>query len=160
MLTGQNVTFTATTTGASTYQWNFGNGTLATGAVTSVIYTHVGVYPVTLLVTSPTGCTSSKTENITVNAVNATGLNNISASGDLKIWSHDNKVYVDFTSVRVSDATVIIYDILGQEISSEHYTNNNIYQKEIDNIEAAYMIVMVRNDDKITTRKVFITNNH
>jgi hypothetical protein len=155
--TGQNVILTSTTTGASTYQWNFGNGTVATGTTTSVSYTQAGVYEVSLSVTSPSGCSSTKTENITVNT-SATGLNNISGANSLKIWSHDNKVYVDFTATQLSDATVIIYDILGQEISNDKVVNNVVYQKEINNIEAAYMIVMVKNDNEITTKKVFITN--
>jgi hypothetical protein len=37
-------------------------------------------------------------------------------------------------------------------------SQNVVYQKEIDNIEAAYMIVEVRNANEITTRKVFINN--
>jgi hypothetical protein len=155
--TGQNVILTSTTTGASTYQWNFGNGTVATGTTTSVSYTQAGVYEVSLSVTSPSGCSSTKTENITVNT-SATGLNNISGANSLKIWSHDNKVYVDFTATQLSDATVIIYDILGQEISNDKVVNNVVYQKEINNIEAAYMIVMVKNDNEIITKKVFITN--
>jgi hypothetical protein len=53
---------------------------------------------------------------------------------------------------------VIIYDILGQEISNDKVVNNVVYQKEINNIEAAYMIVMVKNDNEIITKKVFITN--
>jgi hypothetical protein len=155
---GQNVTLTSTTTGASTYQWNFGNGSTATGATASVSYTQAGVYEVSLLATSPSGCSSTKTEGITVTA-NTTGLNNVSGTGSLRIWSHDNKVYVDFTVQQLNDATVIIYDILGQEISNEKVVNNVVYQKEIDNIEAAYMIVMVKNDNEITTKKVFITNS-
>jgi PKD repeat protein len=157
VLTGQNVTFTATTTGASTYQWNFGNGTSATGISTFVSYTEPGVYVVSLMVTSPPGCSSTKTENITVNAI-TTGISNISDTGSLKIWSHDNKVYVDLRALQLSDASIIIYDILGQEISNDKVVNNVVYQKEIDNIEAAYMIVVVRNANEITTRKVFINN--
>ena len=64
-----------------------------------------------------------------------------------------------FYQWQLNDATVIIYDILGQEISNEKVVNNVVYQKEIDNIEAAYMIVMVRNDQEITTKKVLITNS-
>jgi hypothetical protein len=109
------------------------------------------------MVTSPPGCSSTKTENITVNAI-TTGISNISDTGSLKIWSHDNKVYVDLRALQLSDASIIIYDILGQEISNDKVVNNVVYQKEIDNIEAAYMIVVVRNANEITTRKVFINN--
>ena len=39
-----------------------------------------------------------------------------------------------------------------------YYTVNNVYQKEIDNIDAAYLIIRVKNEDEIITKKLFITN--
>jgi hypothetical protein len=56
------------------------------------------------------------------------------------------------------NAVIKIYDVLGQELSEDHFTLNSLYQKEIDDIEAAYVIVSVKNNDKITTRKVFVSN--
>ena len=156
--TGQAVTLTASAGSAGSYQWNLGNGTDATGAVTTVTYTQPGAYTVSLVVTSQAGCIATQTQTITVNAANTTGFNNLSGVADLKIWSHSNMVYVDFTEQQLEDASVIIYDILGQEISNEKVVNNVIYRKEIDNIEAAYMIVMVRNNNEVTTKKVLITN--
>jgi len=156
--TGQNVTLTSTSAGASNYQWSFGNGVTATGATTSVSYTQPGVYTVSLVASNQSGCAATKTETITVTA-GATGINNLNGTNGLNIWSHDNRIYVDFTALQAVDATVIIYDILGQQISNEKVTNNLVYQREINNIEAAYMIVMVKEGEKITTKKVFISNN-
>jgi len=68
-------------------------------------------------------------------------------------------VFVDFTSLKNVDATIIIYNILGQEISNEKVTNNAVYQKEIGNISAAYMVVQVRQNDETITKKVFISND-
>jgi uncharacterized protein YodC (DUF2158 family) len=156
--TGQSVTLTSTTSGVSTYQWSFGNGTSANGATTSVSYTQAGVYEVSLVVTSPSGCSSTKTESITVNTT-TTGLNNLSGTGSLRIWSHDDKVYVDFTGVTMVNSLVTIYNILGQQIVSENVISGNlIFQQKIDTFDAEYLIVMVRNDDKIVTKKVLITN--
>lgn len=155
--TGQNVTLTSTTANASSYQWNFGNGTSASGANTSVSYTQPGTYTVSLLVTNQSGCTATKTQTITVSA-NNTGIANVSGTNSPDIWSHDNTIFVDFTTQPEAVATVIIYDILGQQLSNEKITNNIVYQHVINNIEAAYMIVMVKEGDKITTKKVFIAN--
>jgi PKD repeat protein len=156
--TGQSVTLTSTTSGVSTYQWSFGNGTSANGATTSVSYTQAGVYEVSLVVASPSGCSSTKTESITVNTT-TTGLNNLSGTGSLRIWSHDDKVYVDFTGVTMVNSLVTIYNILGQQIVSENVISGNlIFQQKIDTFDAEYLIVMVRNDDKIVTKKVLITN--
>jgi PKD repeat protein len=154
--TQQPITLIASTTNAATYQWNFGNGTTATGADAAVAYTQPGVYTINLTVTSQSGCSSATTKTITVNG--ATGITNVTGTGNLNIWSHDNKVYVDFTQIQNVDATVILYNILGQEISNEKVTSNRVYQREVDNIDAAYLIVMVREGDKITTKKVFLDN--
>ncbi len=154
----QSVVLTATANGATNYQWNLGNGIVVNGATVTVSYAQAGSYNLTLLVTSAGGCTSTQTQTIIVLPASTTGLSNLTANSKIGIWSHDNKVYVDFTALQKVDATVIIYDILGQQISSEKVTNSLLYQKELDQIEAAYFVVMVKNDDKITTKKVFIMN--
>jgi PKD domain len=153
----QPVSLTAATSGAATYQWSFGNGTAGTGESTSATYTQPGVYVVSLVVTSPTGCTSSATKNVTV-TTNTTGINSTSID-PLTIYSHDNMLYVNLTGAQNTESYVAIYDILGQQISNERVNGNVLYQKEIDNVDAAYFIVMVKNSDKTITRKVFITNN-
>ena len=155
--TQQSINLSATTAG-STYQWNFGNGTSSTGAETSVAYALPGVYTVSLTETNAAGCVAVKTQQITVTAATATGLNNVTGISSLDIWSHDNKVFVDFSNLQAVDATVIIYNILGQQVSSDKVVNSTVYQREINNIEAAYLIVMVKDGEKITTKKVLVTN--
>jgi selenophosphate synthetase-related protein len=63
---------------------------------------------------------------------------------------------VDFTK-QPGDAVVIIYNLLGQEISNEPYTGNDIYSKELNNNELGYILIKVRQGDKITTKKLFIS---
>ncbi len=66
-----NVSFTNTTTSASTYSWNFGDGSpLSSSTTPSHNYTTAGIYSVTLTA-SNTGCTATSTQTnlITVRAV-------------------------------------------------------------------------------------------
>jgi hypothetical protein len=56
------------------------------------------------------------------------------------------------------NATVKIYDILGRELSNDKFTSATLYQKEINNMEAAYVIVSVINEGSVETKKLFITN--
>ena len=65
---------------------------------------------------------------------------------------------VDFSQAGDVDALIKVYNILGQTISEEKFTSNALYQKEIDNVEAAYVIVFVNNNGQITTKKLLITN--
>ena len=156
--TGQTVALNSTTTTATAYNWDLGNGTNATGPNVTVSYATAGVYTVNLTVTNQSGCSSSISKTITVTDATATGLGNVTSTGNVNIWSHNNTVYVDFTDLQKVDATVTIYNILGQQISSEHYNNTDIYKRAIDNIEAAYMIVRVTSGKETTTKKVLITN--
>ncbi|HWB64189.1 MAG TPA: T9SS type A sorting domain-containing protein [Chitinophagales bacterium] len=88
----------------------------------------------------------------------ATGINNSTNNGGIQIWSSENRIYVDFTALQKVNAVVKIYDIIGREVSIGEVTSNNIYVKEIDNIEAADYLVSVRNNDGVITKKVFISN--
>jgi len=60
------VNFTNTTINGSSYAWDFGNGTHASIASPSTIYTLPGVYTVKLQA-SGNGCTDSATKTVTVN---------------------------------------------------------------------------------------------
>jgi len=51
----------------TSYQWDFGDGTTATGAVVTHTYTSSGNYTVNLTVTDSSGNTNSTTQSITVN---------------------------------------------------------------------------------------------
>ena len=65
------VQFANTTTGATTYAWNFGDGTTSTTAAPAHTYTATGVYPVKLVATGTCSASSKdsllKTSYITVN---------------------------------------------------------------------------------------------
>jgi hypothetical protein len=152
------VSFSATAQNATTYNWYFSDGGIITG-VSDAAYTfsEPGTYTVMLEVTNAAGCTSSASKTITVSAT-PTAIKSISSNGEIGMWSYENRVYVDFTNVEKVDAVVSIYNVLGQQLSSEKFYDNLVYQKEIDNIASAYVIVSVRNEDQTTTRKLFIIN--
>jgi hypothetical protein len=155
----QAVMFNNTSVGATNYNWNFGDGTSVSGMDnTSHSYTTAGVYTVVLTASTPGGCNSVSSQEITVTDNTATGIRNINDLSSLGIWSHENKVYVDLSGLHEAEGRVVIYDVLGQEISNERATGGAIYQKEINNISAAYMLVTVKIGDRIKTRKVFIEN--
>jgi hypothetical protein len=65
---------------------------------------------------------------------------------------------IDFSKLAKTDATVSIYNLLGQELVNEKFGRSSIYSKAILNVEASYVIVKVTNGEAITTKKVFIAN--
>ena len=156
--TAENVSFNGSSENGASYTWSFGDGSTATGQDVTHDFSTPGVYTVQLTVTNSSGCVSTTTRVITVTSRTATGIGNISDNGKISIWSNENQVYVDFTSETSVDAQIDIYNVLGQVLSSEKFGKASIYSKEIDNIDAEYLIIRVKNDDVTTTKKVFIAN--
>lgn len=66
---GQTVNFTNTSTGATGYSWNFGNGSSSTAVSPTTTYTVAGTYTVTLVATDSGKCKDSISKTIKINAV-------------------------------------------------------------------------------------------
>ena len=157
---GQNLVLTASTPNASAYQWDLGNGQTETGATINYTYPAAGTYTVALTVINMSNCTATTAQTIAVN-VTTTGIGSVTENNTPGIWSNGNTVYVDFRQLQVAnDAFIAIYDILGQPVSTEKVGSNMLYQKQIDNTSAAYMMVSVKNDNKITTKKVLVAGGN
>jgi PKD repeat protein len=156
--TNVDVAFNSSTADASSYYWDFGDGSTGSGQNAIHNYADTGTYTVTLIVVSASGCSSTASHTITVTANATTGINNISNGKPINIWSSDNRVFIDFSKQTKVEATIEFYNVLGQELMQEKFGRSTIFIKELSNIEAAYVIVKVKNDDVITTKKVFVAN--
>ncbi|MCX6198444.1 MAG: PKD domain-containing protein [Bacteroidetes bacterium] len=153
---GQSFTMHNTTPNSTTYEWEFSDGTIITGVANPTYeFLEPGTYTVTLTVTNSDGCVSTVTQTIVVTA--ATGLQDL-MNGAVKIYSFRDNVFVDFTHLMNVDATIQVYNLLGQELSNEHFGKASVYSKEFDNLEAAYVLVKVKNGDGLITKKLFITH--
>jgi PKD repeat protein len=60
------ITFSDSSFNATSWSWDFGDGSFSTSLMPTHLFTADGVYPVTLSVTGPDGCISQKVQNITV----------------------------------------------------------------------------------------------
>ncbi|MFD1686725.1 malectin domain-containing carbohydrate-binding protein [Halobellus litoreus] len=102
--TGEQVSFDASGSTDSdgsiaSYEWNFGDGTTASGASPSHTYESAGTYTVTLTVTDDDGATATATQQVTVSApqtqqvvyrLNA-GDSSITAVDDGPDWENDTE---------------------------------------------------------------------
>lgn len=152
----QDVNFFSNSNNSVTYSWDFGDGSIIDGiANPTYSYQTEGTYIVTLTVTNTDGCVSTSTQTIVVSKASSVGsvLNQ-----PINLWSAGNKVFVDFSRQKNVDATIEVYNILGQQLVSDQYGKSSIYIKEIVNMEAAYVLIRVQNSDNVIVKKLFVTN--
>src|SRR5690606_33796309 len=147
-----------TTPNAVTYEWYFGDGATANTPNVTHRYTTEGIYQVELAVTNAEGCKSVTTQSVTITSRDATSFGNVGDGKDLKIWSADNLVFIDFSGQKKVEAEIELYNVIGQLIHREKFGRSTVYSREIPNLEAAYIIVRVTNDETTTTKRVFIGN--
>jgi hypothetical protein len=154
--TSEDVTFTSSSANATSYVWEFGDGSIITGVANPTYsYQTEGTYVVTLTVTSPDGCVSTSSQTIVVSKVSSVA--NV-VNQPITTWSAGNKVYVDFSKQKNVNATIEVYNILGQQLVNDKFGKSSIYVKEIADMEAAYIMIRVQNDEKTVVKKLFISN--
>jgi len=155
--TGDDITFTCTTPNTATIEWNMGDGSTFQSSIFNYQYQQAGIYTVTLTVTNADGCSSWTTQTITVSQKVVSGLNNITNKAGINIWSNENNVFIDFSKQIKVDATIEIYNVLGQQLVNEKFARSTIYTKPLNNLAAAYVIVRVKNEGEVKVQRVFIT---
>jgi hypothetical protein len=153
---GDNITFSSIGSGAVSYSWTFGDGDSANTQNPTHTYGAIGIYTVTLTVYNASGCSSTISGQDTVTY--PLGISTIPTDQTLRIYSYLNNVMVDFSQYKTVDATIRIYDIIGQELSNESYHSPDTYVKVLNDVDAAYIIVSVKmSDGQIISKKLFIS---
>jgi len=153
------ITFTNTSKNADTYSWDFGDGTSSSSLANPThTYTTEGTYNVNLTVMNGTGCLASIWEPIIVNSTTTGIIEAGQGNNNINVWSYGSGIYVNFAHTEAVNAEIKISDVLGREISIEKFAGGNLYQKQLNAIDASYVIVSVTNNNKTTTAKLFISN--
>lgn len=115
---GDEVNVSATNTDGDTYEWDFGDGNLATGTTANHEYDITeGWIKVTLTVTSAAGCTSSTVDSAYID---------VSSIGELPSYASQLSVYpnpcygkavVEVDLDKTSNVSIVLFDLTGKEIS-------------------------------------------
>ncbi|QJX48880.1 PKD domain-containing protein [Hymenobacter taeanensis] len=85
------VTFTSTSSDAFLYQWDFGDGTIGSGATVTHVYTKGGTFTVQLIAAGRGGTSPSVTKQVVIVSPLNT-VNQLLTGGSSKTWMLDNSV--------------------------------------------------------------------
>lgn len=110
--------FNSTSTGATIYLWDFGDGNLSTAQNPTHIYASSGTYVVTLVVTNANGCTDTTTT--TINFVS--GIEEATTLAGITAYPNpaNETVNLDINLNANSDVNVVAYDMTGQVLINEN----------------------------------------
>jgi PKD repeat protein len=155
-IVGATAIFTNQSTGASTYNWNFGDSSPADlTASPSHTYTVNGTYTVTLTVTGPCG-TDTYTQVITITDV---GIHDSEIENTLAVYPNPNngEFTVNFTMQQATDVTVEMTDVAGRVISTTTYNNVNQVNQQMyagDLADGVYLVRVLTADESVTKRVI------
>jgi PKD repeat protein len=110
--------FTNTSTGATIYAWDFGDGDQSSNANPTHIYSASGTYTVTLIATGANGCTDTMTT--VINFVSGVEEQTVLAGMTLYPNPANELVNIAINLNTAADVTVIAYDVTGQILVNEN----------------------------------------
>jgi hypothetical protein len=157
VVNGGQVTFTNTSAGspAPTYSWDFGDGGTSTGASPSHTYSTTGTYTVCLTATNTCG-SNNYCENITILT---TALEPSSAAWvTLSPNPSTGRVHLEAT-VALENATVKVYNTLGQEVSQYRLGSISKGEKhllDLQALEGGIYLVQINSHLPTTIQKLWI----
>lgn len=115
---GAYVQFTNSSSGADSYHWEFGDNIgFSTVFEPDYNYFSTGVYTVTMIASSSSGCTDTITRQIVVAGGVVTALNEQGQDAQWLVRTQDNNHYVlNSKMVSNTEAHIVLYDALGKMV--------------------------------------------
>jgi hypothetical protein len=151
-----SVVFTATANGATSYNWNFGDGTVISNGPANVshMFSSAGVYDVTF---EATNSICSSVAHTTVTVLSPTGIVSNNAEG-VKVFGTENRVSVQFGSLADGKGRIEVLNMLGQSVVDvEVNTTKGTREIEVPNNAVGHYMVRVTTANKVYTQKVYLT---
>jgi PKD repeat protein len=154
--TYSDVVFNAITTNATSYNWDFGDGTLIVGvAHPTQTYYVPGTYVVNFTAANSQGCSATAQAVVVV-------LEGYPASiaqqtkKDATVTTDAKVITVNMNDAQItSGALITVYNLLGQVVRQVAVANQ-ISTLDLQNEANGYYLVSIRNAGNVTTRRVFI----
>lgn len=155
---GSDVTFTNTSVGAASYEWNFGDGSVVDNSSDPIhSYTATGTYTVTLI-SSNGPCADTTFNTVFVTNSNPTALNTDQYSSHINVGYEHGDVYLIFSFSKATQVNIHVYNMLGEEIFSK---NNQIVKEDkirldLPSSAAGVYIAVSEMTDALVSKKIIL----
>ena len=138
-LNGGQLTLTNTSQNATTFDWNFGDGSTSTQAQPSHVYTNPGAYTITLVVANACGDFDTVTQTI-----NVLGIVELQDLG-INVFPNPStgKITITGLSAFISKEIELI-DLTGRELGRVKI-ENNIQQTEFSSVANGLYLIRIEN---------------
>ncbi len=152
------VSFTATATNTTYYDWDMGDGTIipAGSDMVTHFYTEAGIYDVTLVASNDV-CSATHVGSITVQK--ATGLTTVN-EGSIKVFGYKNVVNVEFNNYTTDDEVDIrVFDLSGKVLlTKRNVRTQDALQFPVQVTEFGYYLISIEGPNTNLITKVGLNN--
>ncbi len=152
------VVFANNSQGATTYAWDFGDGSTSTDASPAYSYAAAGTYTVTLTATNGT-CSDVFTQTITVSkAQDPTGVNELDNAQGIRIFGFGRTVTVRFDNWADKTVQLELYDLTGRKVIDTRTLNTTQaeHQLQVNEVVDGYYFVRVQGASGAKVQRVFL----
>lgn len=150
-----SVTFTNTSSGASSYLWNFGDNSATSIAVSPThIYMQTGTYTVTL-VSSDGVCSDSVTSTVYVNST-PTALNESNSSSGISVVYDKGEVFLLFSLETGTQVNIAVYNMIGEQVFSKNnlFVKNSKIKLDLPSSSIGIYIAVSEMENAVVSKKV------
>lgn len=152
-----NVEFTNTSSGGTSYLWNFGNGNTSTGQNASFNFNIEGTYSVTLIVSNACG-SDTVTQNVIVLKLN---INQVAINVNMNAYPNpaQSDIIISAELPSAEMITIQVVNTLGQIVTNEQwaYTPGSKHLLDVRSLSAGNYVLLLKTS-KGTAAKTIIKN--
>ena len=155
VVTGEDIQFINTSSGAQSYAWDFGDGSASnTSSNPTHAYGYAGIYNITLEANYGS-CSETYSNTIMVSDLSATGYAELQQGNNLQIIHSDNAINVSFNLDEQAEAIISVLNMIGQKVMEDIKVQALKNSVKIDVTDLAFgtYIIKVNIEDNQVTRK-------
>ena len=156
--TNEVVSFTSGSIGASSYSWNFGDGTSSSLQNPTHAFAQPGNYTVTLTVDS-SGCGAGTTAQ-SIDVTGPLGIQSVGGNTDrLSYITNQDGVFLQLNFNRTVNGTITVYDLLGNVLMREDFSgSNDLIRIPLPHEAAGVYLIESRTPENMLCKRIVRTN--